>query len=105
MEYTIHRYGDGETLTLTTDSVAAHYDIPALRYSGCPCPDMGPADRLCLHVEPQGAVDLFGGHTAAEMVDKWASLERPRLGPDGWEAARLFLAQWPDGPQLRAWTA
>lgn len=102
MDCTIRTFGDGTALVLTTDSPASHYGIPILRHTGCSCADCGPADAVCLHAEPQALRDLFGPHTAAETVHRWALLAKPGAQAHG--AARLFLSQWPAGPQLRPWT-
>lgn len=93
MEVIIHRYDDGETLSLTTESPASHYGIPALRYSGCGCPDMGPADNLCTHAWGAHARALFGECTAAYTVKRFATAETE-------EVCRHFLQQWPEGPQI-----
>lgn len=80
-------YQIDERYTLTTDSPASRYGSPALRDAlGDGLPDYGPADTLP------------GGDTAATLVFSWAT--RPHRTPDEREAARLFLMQWPDGPQL-----
>jgi hypothetical protein len=77
----------GVTATLTTDSPASHYGCPALRIEAegmDDLPDLGPADVL-----PSGL-------TAAELVCRQADC----LSEAGRKAAKKFLAQWPDGPQL-----
>lgn len=128
METVIQTYTNGETLILTTDSPASHDGIPALRYTGCQCPDMGPTDQLCQHVYPLTLIEFFGPLTAAAVVDQsvsacWYAWHRllsqhsdlPGLEdpPDVYEitlalerydtvrtAAQAFCRQWPDGPQV-----
>ena len=96
--YTV-RYTDETRLCLTTENPGSHDTILVLRSLDCDCPDMGPADTLCLHAEPQDWRDVFGVHTAAEIVRKWALLHDP--SQDAYTTAELFLSQWPQGPQLR----
>lgn len=72
---------------LTTDSPASHYGSPALRDEhDTVTPDYGPADLLPTD------------ESAAALVMRWAT--RPHRTKEERDAARLFLAQWPDGPQL-----
>lgn len=83
-------------LYLTTDSPLSHYGQPVLRATGCLCPDMGPADHLCAHIDDPAVVRLFGPRTAAEEV-----CQRGDALPEAeYVVAQAFLAQWPDGPQL-----
>jgi len=76
---------------LTTDSPMSHYGVPVLRIEAEDVDgDFGPADLI-------GEVPNLV--SAASIVAGWArSGERTR---EEIEAARLFLSQWPDGPQLR----
>lgn len=79
-------------VTLTTESCASHYGIPVLRVqhpSGDV--DLGPADLA------PAAEDEPAGTAAALLLTIHA--HRP-LKAETLEAARLFLSQWPDGPQL-----
>jgi hypothetical protein len=83
----------GGTAILTTASPASHYGIPVLRIdaedvSG----DFGPSDLLGNLDEPS---KMFH---AAGMVAGWAG--QPGRTPEEIEAARKYLAQWPEGPQL-----
>ncbi len=75
-----HHFQIDERYTLISDS-------PALRDElGDGLRDYGPADTLP------------SGDTAAMLVVSWAT--RPHRTHEEREAARLFLSQWPDGPQL-----
>jgi hypothetical protein len=77
---------------LTTDSPASHYGLPVLRIDAADVAgDFGPADLL-------GDVDRPETLTAAEIVAGWAmNAER---NEEELEAARTFLSQWPEGPQI-----
>lgn len=75
-----HHFQIDERYTLISDS-------PALRDElGDGLRDYGPADALP------------SGDTAAMLVVSWAT--RPHRTHEEREAARVFLSQWPDGPQL-----
>jgi len=71
------------TATLMTDSPASSYGQPVLRVEGR---DLGPADLMP------------AGEFAADVVRAWA-LGAGRSAEER-EAARRFLRQWPEGPQL-----
>ena len=89
MEKLIYTGPHGHIATLTTQSPASHYGVPALRLEGDGLdglPDFGPADTL-----PSGI-------TAAELVVR-------ATGDGVWtigdlEAAQNFCAQCPTGPQV-----
>lgn len=86
---------------LTTDSPMSHYGIPALRFApGFDDPnrscDYGPAD-LVTHGE---AAEAFGPEPAAEFIVRWVNGQRDNLTAEAIDAAKRFLAQWPDGPQI-----
>jgi hypothetical protein len=102
MHQTIYRGPTGVRAILTTESPASHYGIPVVRVEGRGVegwPDLGPADmlptglsvaELVIHLLSHGKPPAdFGGR-----VPK-AALRAPVL-----QAARNFLRQWPEGPQL-----
>ncbi len=70
---------------LTTESSASHYNIPVLRIESNAGPDLGPSD-------------FIGKQFAAQLVAKWAGKKCRK--PEELEAARRFLRQWPEGPQV-----
>ena len=78
---------------LTTDHPASHYGIPAIVADDGQA--VGPADI----VTGANAL-LLGGPmmTAAEMVIH--DIQHHDWTPDEIKAARAWLHQWPDGPQL-----
>ena len=78
---------DGGTAVLTTASPASHYGIPTLRITADDVNgDFGPADLIESNL------------TAAMVVHGWA-LVADRTA-DELHAARLYLSQWPEGPQV-----
>lgn len=78
---------DGGTAALTTYSPLSHYGIPILRIEGDDINgDFGPADIV------------HSTLTAADVVAGWAI--KPERTDGEIETARLFLSQWPDGPQI-----
>ena len=80
----------GGTAVLTTASPASHYGIPVLRIEAYDISgDFGPADIIG---EPP---KMF---TAAEIIAGWAS-QNGRTAEE-LTAARKYLAQWPEGPQI-----
>ena len=90
MNYLITNDADGGTATLSTDSPMSSYGVPVLRISSADATgDFGPADAI-RHRQPRVL--------AADIVAAWAH-ETDRT-PDEIEAARLFLQQWPEGPQV-----
>ena len=84
----------GGTAILTTGSPLSHYGVPVLRIEAEDVDgDFGPADLIGDLDQPERII------TAASIVAGWAKTgERTR---EETEAARLFLCQWPEGPQLR----
>jgi hypothetical protein len=96
VEFSVQSFGDDTRLVFTTTSPASHYGIPVLRHEGCGvCLDMGPADHL-----PPCVPEPWGGQVVAHAVCQWQPLAA--LEPMEQEAVRLFLAQWPQGPQMAA---
>ncbi len=80
-------------VTLTTDSPQSHYGIPVVRFELLPdSPDCGPAD---LWPDSLGMLD---GLTCADEVFAWG--RKAERTEEEISAAKLFLSQWPDGPQL-----
>ena len=72
---------------LTTSSPVSHYGIPILRIEAEDIDgDFGPSDII------------DGTMTAADIIVGWA--KRPGRTNDELIAARKFLGQWPEGPQL-----
>lgn len=86
---------------LTTDSPMSHYGIPVLRFADefddqNRTNDYGPADMI----EHGDAVDTFGPETSAEFICRWVDGQCDTLSSSAVAAAKLFLRQWPDGPQI-----
>jgi len=80
----------GGTAILTTGSPQSHYGIPVLRIEAEDVDgDFGPADQIG---NPPNVM------TAAGIVAGWARTGKHTK--EEIEAARLFLSQWPDGPQI-----
>jgi len=77
-------------ITLTTSSPGAHYGHPVLRFETIRYPDCGPADR-------NPWIGTY--YTCADLVYEWGSKEE-RTSRE-YATAKLFLSQWPSGPQLR----
>ena len=95
MDYLILTDADKGTVRLTTDGSTSDYGIPVLRIEAEDiCGDFRPADIISDMDEPERCV------TAASIVHDWAS--GPDRTADEMAAARLFLGQWPDGPQVNA---
>ncbi len=91
----ITRDKDGGIAYLTTASPQSHYGVPVLRIEGAKdIPDRGidygPADVI---VVADGRV-IKGAH----IIAAWA-MGKKRT-PQEVELARLYLSQWPDGPQV-----
>lgn len=81
----------GGTAILTTDSPQSHYGCPVLRIEAEDIDgDFGPRDLLG---DPER-----GFVTAAEVVAGW--IGRGDRNESEVEAARRFLQQWPEGPQV-----
>lgn len=88
---------DGGMAYLTTASSQSHYGIPVLRIEGAQdIPDRG------IDYGPADIVAETGNHilTGASIVAGWA-MDKKRT-PREVEIARLYLSQWPDGPQIPA---
>ena len=86
---------NGGTATLTTQSPQSHYGCPVLRIEDDDDRidgDFGPADLIDFRSLGSGLV------SAAEIVYGWA--HRPGRTLEEIAAARLFLCQWPEGPQI-----
>lgn len=77
---------DGGVITLTTEHPASSYGIPVL---------VADAEDLKGVFGPSDPLD--GNLTAAAVVAAWAR-ETERTEAES-ESARLFLSQWPEGPQ------
>ena len=91
MEITLFTEPETE-FQLTTRSSHSHNGLPVLRIEGDDFPtDYGPADDVSLLA---GLVVLKAG----ELVAAWANTKGRT--PKELEAARKFLSQWPDGPQI-----
>jgi hypothetical protein len=84
---------DGGTAYLTNQSSASSYGIPVLQVSADDIDgDFGPADII-------GNMDDLGDLIpAATVIAAWAN--NPERTVEELEAARLFLQQWPEGPQI-----
>jgi len=85
---------DGTTYHLTTEPLASHQGPPVLRITGglAIAGDWKAKDQLWdpLDVEPF--------LLPAKLVVAWAKL--PGRSPNEIDAARAFLATWPEGPQI-----
>ncbi len=97
MTFTIEAGWPGVRVELTTDSTASSYGIPVPRIkadgeSG----DYGPADAL--PAGPWAAGDDLSPCCGAELVLAWA--RQPGRTAEEIQAARRFLRQWADGPQI-----
>ena len=81
----------GGTAILTTWNPQSHYGCPVLRIEAEDVDgDFGPADLI-------GEVPNLV--SAASIVSGWA--KTGKRTKEEIEAARLFLSQWPEGPQLK----
>ncbi len=84
---------DGGTAVLTCNSPNSHYGAPVLQIDAEDIDgEFGPADLIDFSGIGQGLLP------AANIVAAWAS--DPERTDEEREAARRFLCQWPDGPQL-----
>jgi hypothetical protein len=95
MNATIYTYGEIR-VTLTTESPVSRYGFPVLRVEGHPATegdavDLGPADCV-------PACEGEAPGTAAALL--LCIHEQSPLVGDVLDGARMFLSQWPDGPQL-----
>jgi hypothetical protein len=81
---------EGDYAVLTNETCSARYGMPVLSISAEDVAgDFGPGDLL------------HDGHnivSCGAIVHGWAS--RPERTDEERDAARLFLRQWPEGPQL-----
>jgi hypothetical protein len=92
-DYLILATGDGETVMLTTDSPAGVYGVPVLQITTEDVDgDFGPRDIIGDVNRPSEMM------RAADVVAAWVA--KPGRTADEIEVARLFLAQWPEGPQV-----
>ncbi len=83
----------GRTVYLTTNSPASHYGLPVLQItSEDVAGDFGPSDMVGHLERPDTIV------TAAGVVAGWAM--QPERTSTEIKAARAFLSQWPEGPQI-----
>lgn len=99
MDVKIYTGPGGVTASLTTDSPASHYGIPALRIEGPGVeqwPDLGPADVL---PSKMPAAHLVVACALGQLPGGVGGTIHP-MSAEVLEAARRFLAQWPEGPQL-----
>ncbi|OHD67197.1 MAG: hypothetical protein A2W19_11710 [Spirochaetes bacterium RBG_16_49_21] len=91
MNLLISKDKDGGCAYLTTDSPASHYGAPVLQISADDIDgDFGPSDFI-----DDGNGHIFSG---AQIVAGWVS--QPDRTPEEISAARKFLQQWPEGPQI-----
>jgi hypothetical protein len=84
------------TVTLTTESPCSHYGIPSVRIDH---PTIGPGDSNDFgpaDIAPRTPDEAPG--TVAALV---CAIHRARpLSGEALDGAKVFLSQWPDGPQL-----
>lgn len=84
----------GGTAYLTTESTSSHYGMPVLQITAEDIDgDFGPADIIGDLDKPDTLL------IAAQIVYVWA-MNKKRT-PEEVQAAKSFLSQWPDGPQIR----
>jgi len=90
MKFLISKDDEGGEAWLTNENAASRYGIPNLEITADDVNGIfGPADFIG---------DLPQVMSGAQIVAGWAS-SRDRTSEEK-EAARLFCAQWPEGPQL-----
>jgi hypothetical protein len=93
MNYLILTDDKGGTATLTDETAACRYGVAVLLIHAEDCQgEFGPADLIGDLDPPETLMH------AAEPVLAWAL--KPERTAEEREAARLFLGQWPGGPQL-----
>jgi len=93
MDILILKDEKGWTARLTTESPASHYGIPILQITADDVDgDFGPSDIIGTVDKPDELL------TAAQIVYAWGT-QRDRREEER-EAARSFLRQWPEGPQI-----
>lgn len=98
MNHLVLRDAQGGEAWLTTDSPVSHYGCPVLRISAEDVlGDFGPADMIDTSGDPE-RIHPDRIITAADVVVGWAM--KPDRTPEEKAAARKFLRQWPEGPQI-----
>jgi len=91
MRYLVLNDPNGGMAYLTTESQGSSHGVPVLEIrAGDVDGTFGPEDLI---YDESGPV-----MRAASLVELWAS--SPERSDDEIEAARRFLRQWPDGPQV-----
>jgi hypothetical protein len=92
MNILIMKDKDGGTAYLTTESPASHYGIPVLQITAEDVDgDFGPGELI-------GDLEAGPLMYAADIVASWA--KQPGRTEAELKAARMFLRQWPEGPQI-----
>jgi len=92
-EYLVLRDAQGGTAVLTNETCASRYGLPVLVIDAEDVQgDFGPADLIGDLDRPETLMH------AAQVVAAWGLA--PERTPDERDAARRFLMQWPDGPQI-----
>jgi len=93
MNYLILTDADSGTARLTDETCASRYGLPVLVIDAEDCQgDFGPADLIGNLDRPESLMH------AAEVVAAWG--RAPERTDDERDAARRYLQQWPDGPQI-----
>lgn len=83
---------EGGSAVLTTHSPMSHYGCPVLQITAEDVDgDFGPADLI--HDDAHERI-----YPAANVVAGWAM--KPERSVLEVKAARMYLAQWPEGPQV-----
>lgn len=92
MHILIAKDQNGGTAYLTTQSPASHYGRPVLQVTAEDLDDdFGPGDLL-------GGIEKGSFMYAADIVTCWA--RQSGLTEEEMEAAKVYLRQWPEGPQV-----
>ena len=73
----------------------SHYRIPVLVLDSCDR-GFGPSQPTY----PEKFKPIFGPSTAASVVYSWALAHEDELSDEEFNFIKLFLGQWPEGPQL-----
>lgn len=93
MKILVMKDKEGGTAYLTDESTSSSYGIPILQITAHDIDsDFGPADLIGDLTKPETIL------TAAQIVYAWAIL-KVRTKEER-QAAKSFLSQWPDGPQI-----
>jgi hypothetical protein len=93
IDYLILQDKKGGTARLTNQSPSSRYNVPVLEITAEDIDgDFGPASLIG---DLEAPWTLF---PAANVVYAWA--QKPERTQEEVEAARLFLRQWPEGPQV-----